>query len=29
VRMETTGPGDPPTPAEQATFELLPDASPA
>jgi hypothetical protein len=29
VRMQTSGPGDPPTPAEQATFELLPDASPA
>jgi hypothetical protein len=29
VRLQSPGPGEPPTPAEQATFELLPDASPA
>jgi hypothetical protein len=27
VLMRRSGPGEPPTPAEQATFELLPDAS--
>jgi hypothetical protein len=29
VRPQSSGPGESPTPAEQATFELLPDASPA
>jgi hypothetical protein len=29
VRVQGAGPGEPPTPAEQATFELLPDPSPA